>query len=335
MNDSSLSSRKADHIELAFAAQTPEADARFYYEPIQVGHPTGDQPWGIMPVAGRSMQVPWWISSMTGGEARAASINERLAKAAAKFGLGMGLGSCRPVLVDPSTRADFAVRRFIGDQPLFANLGVAQLEELIQVGQLARVTEMVHSLEADGLIVHINPLQEWVQPEGDRLQQAPLDTLKRVMDELDMPIIVKEVGQGFGPKSLKALMELPLEAVDFGSFGGTNFALIEAMRSQASNMEGLKAVAQVGHTAEEMGNWILNWTREGWKPQAKQIIVSGGIQNFLDGYYHIKRLPGSVLYAQASAFLKPALESQEALDAFCETQIKGLAMAHQYLELRS
>lgn len=335
MNDSSLSSRKADHIELAFAAQTAEADARFYYEPVQVGHPSGDHLWAALPVANRIQQVPWWISSMTGGEARAASINERLAKAAAKFGLGMGLGSCRPVLVDPQTRRDFAVRRFIGDQPLFANLGIAQLEELVAQGQLARVTEMVNSLEADGLIVHINPLQEWVQPEGDRLKQAPLDTLKRVMDALDMPIIAKEVGQGFGPKSLKALMDLPLEAVDFGAFGGTNFSLIEAMRSGESDREGLRPVASVGHTAEEMGNWIIDWTRDGWKPQAKQIIVSGGIQSFLDGYYHIKRLPGSVMYAQASAFLKPALESQEALDAFCEWQIKGLTMAHQYLELRS
>ncbi|MFZ9969895.1 MAG: isopentenyl-diphosphate delta-isomerase [Bacteroidia bacterium] len=334
MNDTQLSSRKADHIELAFSAQTLQADPRFYYEPMAVPHPTGEHPWEPLEMAGRRMLIPWWISSMTGGEARAKYINERLATAAAKYGLGMGLGSCRPVLEDPRTHPDFAVRKFLGDQPLMANLGVAQLEHLAAVDQLYKVVEMVKSLEADGLIVHINPLQEWAQPEGDRLLQAPIDTLKRVMDAVKLPLMVKEVGQGFGPKSLKALLELPLEAVEFGAYGGTNFALIEAMRASESDFEGLKPAAELGHTAEEMGDWIRQWSAQSWKPQTRVLVASGGLRHFLDGYYHLKRLPGTVIYAQAWAFLKPALQSQEALNAYCESQIKGLQMAHQYLDLR-
>ena len=106
-----------------------------------------------------------WVSSMTGGTAWAKTINHNLARACKDFGMGMGLGSCRSLLHSNDTFSDFNVRPFIGeDLPLYANLGIAQVEELLERGQLRKVKELVDKLEADGLIIHINPLQEWLQP---------------------------------------------------------------------------------------------------------------------------------------------------------------------------
>jgi isopentenyl-diphosphate delta-isomerase len=118
----------------------------------------------------------------------------------------------------------------MGDQPLYINLGIAQIEQLLNNNDSVRIKELINKLDADGLIIHVNPMQEWLQPEGDRFRQSPIDTIKRVIDIADFKIIVKEVGQGMGPASLKSLLALPLEAIDFAANGGTNFALLEILR---------------------------------------------------------------------------------------------------------
>lgn len=282
------------------------------------------------------MNAPWWISSMTGGAEKAGNINANLAKAACKYGLGMGLGSCRPVLEQTESAADFKIRPLMGDQPLFANLGIAQLEELFQNNQSVKIIELIKTLEADGLIIHVNPLQEWFQPEGDVFQFSAIDTIKRCIDAFDFPLMVKEVGQGMGPKSLRALLELPLEAVDYGAFGGTNFAVLENLRASGVRAEEWIPATRVGHNAEEMSQWICDFHQHGdLKIQAKNIIVSGGIKSFLDGYYHLIKVPHNVMYAQASPFLKYALLGEEPLFEYIESQLHGLAMSYSYLSLKS
>lgn len=334
MTNSTISSRKLDHIQLAFEAQLSDVDRRFYYEPMLAAHPKLD----VIPkieVAGAFMLAPIWISSMTGGAELAGKINLLLAEACKNHGLGMGLGSCRPVLENSAYSNDFDIRKYIGDQPLFANLGIAQIEELIASNQLQKLIDMVHRLQANGLIIHVNPLQEWMQPEGDRFELSPIETVKRVLDAVKFPIIVKEVGQGFGPKSLEALLQLPLEALDYGAFGGTNFSKLENLRRESLERGLLEPVQHVGHTAEEMTPWVNSIAaRLCSKVQCKRIIVSGGISNFLDGYYHLQKLQMSSLYAQASPFLKYALEGEDALNQFVEAQIKGLALAYTYLTLK-
>jgi isopentenyl-diphosphate delta-isomerase len=332
LSGSNETQRKSDHIELAFKAQVVEADPRFSYEPLFAPHPHG---LALPPrvLAGRVLKAPIWISSMTGGAAKAGMINQRLAKAAGHFGLGMGLGSCRPLLDRDEALADFQVRSLLGDQPLFANLGIAQLEQLQAANNMAAVAEMIKRIEADGLIIHVNPLQEWMQPEGDMIRVAPLDTIKRTLDSLHLPIMVKEVGQGFGPQSLNALLDLPLESVDFGALGGTNFSLLELLRHDAGHLAAFAGIASVGHSAEQMTQMVLH--RYASKPEtikARSIIVSGGIGNFLDGYYHISQIPLPALYGQASAFLKMALEGEDALFQYIENEIKGLQLAWQYLK---
>ncbi len=332
MSGTDETKRKSDHIELAFKAQVPEPDERFDYEPLFAPHPE-NIPLPPRVLAGRILKAPIWISSMTGGAAKAGIINQRLAKAAAHFGLGMGLGSCRPLLESDQSLADFNVRSIIGEQPLFANLGIAQLEQLQAHDKMSSVVEMMKRIEADGLIIHVNPLQEWMQPEGDKIRVAPLDTIKRTLDSLRLPIMVKEVGQGFGPDSINALLQLPLEAVDFGALGGTNFSLLELLRHDAEHLNAYSGMASVGHNATQMTEMILNrYHHEPERIRARNIIVSGGINSFLDGYYHIRRLPLPALYGQASAFLKKALEGEDALFRFIELEIKGLQLAWQYLK---
>jgi isopentenyl-diphosphate delta-isomerase len=332
--DPNAAQRKSDHIELAFRARTETGDQRFDYEPFFSPHP-GQQSLPSVAVGRRMMLAPLWVSSMTGGAEKAGMINKRLALVCKEFGLGMGLGSCRQLLEDDNYLKDFALRPFIGEQPLFANLGIAQLEKLAATGRLHLVNELVEKLEADGLIIHVNPLQEWLQPEGDRIETAPMETIQRVLDSCRFPVMVKEVGQGFGPKSMRALLRLPLEALDFAAQGGTNFSLLEMLRADPFVQEQYEGLANIGHCAMNMTETLLQILQEeGAAVRARNIIVSGGINGFLDGYWHLRKIPMSAMYAQASAFLKPALESEEKLFAFVESQLEGLRLAYTYLNLR-
>ena len=282
------------------------------------------------------MRIPLWVSSMTGGTQLARTINHNLARACRDFGMGMGLGSCRSLLFSDETLPDFDVRPLIGDDlPLYANLGIAQVEQLIAQNDLPRMAALVDKLQADGLIIHVNPMQEWLQPEGDVLQYPPLDTIRRVLDAVDYPVIVKEVGQGFGPDSLRQLLQLPLQAVDFAASGGTNFAMLELLRSDPTQQAIFQPLAHIGHSAAEMvqfANQIAGEMDD--QIQCRQIIISGGVRNFLDGYYLIEKIQLPAIYGQASGFLQHARGSYEDLHRYVASQVKGLELAQTFLKVR-
>lgn len=330
--DSTASQRKSDHITLALDSQMDAAkvDSRFYYEPILCGHPTEAK--YEVNLLGHTFDLPIWVSSMTGGTERAATINKNLARACGEYKLGMGLGSCRSLLTSDERMSDFDVRHLMGDQPLYANLGIAQIEQLYATGNLDRVIELVKKLQANGLIIHINPLQEWMQPEGDIYHTSPLELIQRVLDVCP-EVIVKEVGQGMGPKSLLALMKLPLRAIDFGAVGGTNFALLELLRTEHKT-SAHEPLVYLGHTAEEMVDFVNAILADGGDLLCKDFIISGGVKNYLDGYYLINKLKTTSVYGQASAFLHPALESYEALQSHVEAQKSGLLLAKNMLTLK-
>jgi isopentenyl-diphosphate delta-isomerase len=335
--DPTAESRKKDHIELAFRSQveTGTLDERFAYEPMLTGHPD-DRSWPAFSFLGKTMRYPIWVSSMTGGTEWARTINMNLAKACKEFGIGMGLGSCRSLLYGDEFLADFDVREAMGEEaPLFANLGIAQVEELLEQNKLGLIDEMVNKLRADGLIVHVNPMQEWMQPEGDRIRKAPIDTIKRLLDKLSFPIIVKEVGQGYGPESIRALLQLPLAAIDFAANGGTNFALLELLRSEPEEMEAYGKLALIGHSAPEMVKMTNEAAVElGPKLACRQVIISGGVKDFLDGYYLIGKSSLPAVYGQASAFLKHARGDYSELRTYIERQIKGLDLSRAFLKVR-
>lgn len=336
--DPSGPQRKSDHISLAFQSQVEggSLDWRFHYEPMLAAHPdpvTVLKPFGFL---GKTLRLPIWVSSMTGGTELARKINHNLARACNEFGMGMGLGSCRSLLASDEYLEDFDVRPIIGeDLPLFANLGIAQVEKLLELGELDKIDDLLSRLRADGLIVHVNPLQEFLQPEGDRLRRPPLETLQILLSRATYPIIVKEVGQGFGPKSMEALLQLPLAAVDFGAAGGTNFSRLELLRSDPQRKEAFDALVRVGHTAGEMVDMVNQLADSlGDRLVCKEIIVSGGIRNFLDGYYLLSKLTLRAVYGQASAFLRYAREDYDELRKYVHSQAEGLAIAKAYLHVR-
>ena len=337
-DDPTAEERKKDHIDLAFKSQigVDSLDKRFYYEPLFAPHPTKEALYGNTTFLGKRMQAPIWVSSMTGGTKMANTINHSLAKVCGAFGMGMGLGSCRALLYSDEHLKDFDVRHLIGDDfPLYANLGIAQLEQLIFQNELYRIYQLLDKLKADGLIIHINPFQEWMQPEGDRYAQSPLTTIRTILDKMDIRVVVKEVGQGMGYESLKALLQLPLEAVDFAASGGTNFSMVELLRSDETQRAAYQNLAHVGHSAEEMVN-LCNQIKEelGNKLQCHQLIISGGVKDFLDGYYLTEKADFPAIYGQASGFLKHAQGDYESLYQHVERQVEGLKLAKAYLKVR-
>ncbi|MEO6759570.1 MAG: isopentenyl-diphosphate delta-isomerase, partial [Saprospiraceae bacterium] len=139
--DPTAASRKQDHIELAFQSQVAAAglDGHFYYEPLLSAHPQSPE---LRPLSflGKNLRCPLWVSSMTGGTALARIINTNLARACQEFGMGMGLGSCRQLLYSDEALPDFDVRDVLGPElPLFANLGVAQIEQLFEREETDRI----------------------------------------------------------------------------------------------------------------------------------------------------------------------------------------------------
>ncbi len=326
--------RKLEHIKLALDSQThiKDQDLRFNYEPMLSAHP--ESPDLSIQFLGKTMKNPIWVSSMTGGTGVAQTINSHIARACREFGLGMGLGSCRKILFDKTDWADFNFRDEIGDeQPFWANLGIAQVEELLVSKNIQAIVDLVGDLRADGLIVHVNPLQEWFQPEGNRLKQSPLQTIEQLLELAPFKIMVKEVGQGFGPESLKKLLQLPLEAIEFGAYGGTNFSKLEMLRGDQQKFEASLPFAFVGQSASQMVNSVNQILKEIPNPACRQLIISGGIQNSLDGYYLTSKSQLPAVFGMASAVLKHATESYESLAHFLENQIQALQLANAFLKI--
>ena len=327
--------KKKAHIDLALKSQTGIAmnDHRFNYEPLMAGHPS--EVLKPFPFLGKTMQVPIWVSSMTGGTELAMVINRNLARACKEFGMGMGLGSCR-VLLEENQHADhFFVKEIIGDEvPFYANLGIVQIEKALKTRSVDRILEMTERLQVDGLFIHVNPLQEFLQPEGEVLHRKPIEVIQEFMEKCQIRVVIKEVGQGMGPESLRQLLRLPLEGIEFAAFGGTNFAKLELHRDEPMRRQMLEPLSLVGNNASEMLDFINRQVATQHGIKVKQLIISGGIKSFLDGYYFLRKSKLPAVYGQASAFLKYAREDYESLREFVEYQITGLKIAYSYLTLK-
>ncbi len=319
--------RKRDHIELALKAQTQKSlrDDRFNYEPLLSAHPNEKTDLSLT-FLNKKCQAPFWISSMTGGVGEARHINQNLAKLCREMKFGMGLGSCRVLLDSPKYFEDFNLRPILGDEvPFFANLGIAQLEKLFANNDQAQILELLKSLKVDGLVIHVNPLQEWYQSEGDRFQHPPLETIKKTTElckSHQFKIIVKEVGQGMGPQSLLALSKLPIDAIEIAGFGGTNFEKLEILRKL--NNEEAPEFFKVGHTAQDMLGYLNNIDHQ------FEIIISGGIENALDGFHLMSLTNRPSVIGFAQNFLSRA-ENYDELVKYTKSQIESLKLAKSYL----
>lgn len=331
-----MTERKMAHINLAARSISESSipDQRFNYEPLLSGHTQASSQYSFL---GKSLGHPLWVSSMTGGAKEAGVINHMLAEACVEFGLGMGLGSCRSLLQSDEYFDDFNLRPVIGnDLPFYANIGIAQIEELLLNNELSRIDDLVgEKLNADGLIIHVNPAQEWLQPEGDVFLIPPIETIERFIDHLGhrYKLIVKEVGQGFGPQSLKKLLEMKIDAIEFAAFGGTNFVNIEIERKRSDHAQYMYPMGNVGHTAEEMLEFVNSQLAD-CSVCNKSLIISGGVKNFLDGFYLVSKSKLPSTYGMAFRLLEHAMISKKDLFDFISAEVDGFRFASKFLTLR-
>ncbi|MEI8165606.1 MAG: type 2 isopentenyl-diphosphate Delta-isomerase [Chloroflexales bacterium] len=176
---------------------------------------------------GKPISAPLLISSMTGGASAAEKINLALAEAAEHLGLPMGVGSQRAAVVDPRLASTYQVRRVAPHIPLLANLGAVQLNYSFGVEHCRRAVEMI---EADALILHLNPLQEAVQPEGNTNFKGLLAKIEAVCRALEVPVVVKEVGNGIGAADARRLYDCGVQVIDVAGAGGTSWSEVERFR---------------------------------------------------------------------------------------------------------
>jgi len=250
---------------------------------------------------GRQLNAPILISSMTGGTSEAAAINQTLATAAQEAGIAMGLGSQRAAIEQPELASTFQVRSVAPDILLFANLGAVQLNYKYGADQCQRAVDMIG---ADALILHLNALQEAVQPEGDTRFAGLLKKIEIVCRSLQVPVIAKEVGWGFSEQAAHQLFAAGVSAIDVAGAGGTSWTQVEMHRAKTESQARLAAAfIEWGiPTAEAIQNV---------RRAAPQLVVfaSGGIRTGIDIAKCIAL--GATLGGMASPFLKAAARSVE------------------------
>lgn len=252
---------------------------------------------------GKALQLPLLISSMTGGTTQAEQINLNLAIGAQARGIAMGLGSQRTGLEVASTAATFQVRREAPDILLLANLGAVQLNKGYKVDHCRRAVDMI---EADALILHLNPLQEVLQADGDWHWSGLLAKIGQVCAGVGVPVVVKEVGWGISGALARQLADAGVAAIDVAGSGGTSWSEVEYHRAPTERLRRLaRAFADWGiPTADSLiavGEAVPHLTR----------FASGGLRNGIDVAKCLAL--GATLGGLASPFLKAAAVSPEAV----------------------
>ncbi|MGO8685575.1 MAG: type 2 isopentenyl-diphosphate Delta-isomerase [Candidatus Dormibacteria bacterium] len=254
---------------------------------------------------GRRLEAPLLFSCMTGGTVQARQINRTLAAAAQRHRVAMGLGSCRVLIEHPEVLPTFAVRELCPDVPLLANLGAVQLNLGVGADACRRIVEQ---LEADALVLHLNPLQEALQPEGDTCFAGLLARIEALCGSLGVPVIVKEVGWGIAPDQVAALFDAGVAAVDVAGAGGTSWSEVERHRiADPVRARVAAAFADWGLPTADAVRLARQAAPEG------TVIASGGIRSGVEVALAVAL--GADLAGIAGAMLRAAAEGAEALDA--------------------
>jgi len=257
---------------------------------------------------GRTLSAPILISSMTGGTAEAERINGTLAEVAQDTGFAMGLGSGRALLEHPELLPTFDVRSRAPDVLLLANLGAVQLNLGYGSSDCRRLVELLH---ADALVLHLNAIQEALQPEGDTQFRGLLDKIKIVCAELTVPVIVKEVGWGIDPEAVRALFDAGAAAVDVAGAGGTSWSEVE--RHRIAQPWRAQAAAEFAGWGIPTAECLIAARRA--VPE-KMLIASGGVRGGLDVAKAIAL--GADLVGVASPFLHAAAQGRDAAGALAK-----------------
>ncbi|AFZ28813.1 isopentenyl-diphosphate delta-isomerase [Gloeocapsa sp. PCC 7428] len=260
---------------------------------------------------GKSLSYPLLISSMTGGTEFAGTINRRLAEVAQHYNMAMGVGSQRVALEKPQVAATFAVRSHAPDILLFANLGAVQLNYKYGLDECRRVVDL---LQADALILHLNPLQECIQARGDTNFRGLLDKIEKLCSKISVPVIAKEVGNGISAAMATRLIDAGMSAIDVAGAGGTSWAKVESERAENSLQRRLgMTFADWGLPTAECITSIREVAPE------IPLIASGGLRHGLDVAKAIAL--GADIAGLALPFLQAAAESEAALYELVEVLI--------------
>jgi isopentenyl-diphosphate Delta-isomerase len=254
-------------------------------------------------------KAPIIIDSMTGGTPEATKINSRLSLAAEKFGLGMGLGSQRAGLLSSELAETYSIARSNAPNAfLVANIGGAQLSKGLKIKEIKNMIEMI---EADALVVHLNPLQELIQPEGEPKYKGVLSKIKEICTNFDIPIIVKEVGAGISMEVAERLQSAGVSAINVAGSGGTSWAGVEKLRAETAH----------DFNKINLGELFWDWgiptavsLIEVRKSVKIPVIASGGIRNGLEIAKCIAL--GANMCGMAFPFLRHASKSLENLYEF-------------------
>lgn len=259
----------------------------------------------------KKIGAPLLISSMTGGTEQAGKINYRLAEVAQHYKIAMGVGSQRVAVENPEVAGTFAVRSIAPDILLFANLGAVQLNYEYGLEQCLRVIDL---LEANALILHLNPLQECVQSKGDKNFRGLLEKIAILCKKLPVPVIAKEVGNGISAAIAQKLIDVGVAAIDVAGAGGTSWAKVESERATDSQQRRLGATfADWGlPTAECITTIRANVA-------GVPLIASGGLRNGLEVAKALAL--GADIAGMAWPFLQAAAESEDALHCLVKVLI--------------
>ena len=304
----SHASRKADHIrinldqDVSFPRLTTGLERwRFIHQALPEVDLPGVDTGGTL--FGKRFRAPLLISSMTGGAEEAHRINLNLAEAAEAAGIAMGLGSQRAAIEDPALAYTFQVRRVAPTLLLFANLGAVQLNKGYTVAHCCRAVDMI---EADALILHLNPLQEAVQADGDWQWGGLAAKIEQVCRALSVPVIAKEVGWGISAETARLLVEAGVCAIDVAGACGTSWTEVEYHRAPNDRFRRL---------ARAFADWGLSTVDSLLEVRRLYpylpLFASGGLRGGIDVAKCLAL--GADLGGMAGPFLKAADKGAEAV----------------------
>ena len=298
-SESDIEKRKNDHLALAGSKSCQMSSSNglesIRFEPVALPELNFSEIDTRVQFVDKPLAFPFLISSMSGGVREADKMNRILAEAAEACQVALGLGSMRIALEQQSARSSFKLRRIAPTIPILANIGGTQLIQRNGISDALRCIELA---EADGIYIHLNALQELLQPGGDTNWRGVSAAIKEIADSSPVPVFVKEVGHGISANSAQKLIDLGVSWIDVAGAGGTSWSQIEHIRS---GKEGISAFAEWGVKTREAIEAIRN------NGNSCKLVGSGGLRNGLDVAKVIRI--GADIGAAAQPFLEPARTS--------------------------